>query len=151
MPSLQTPHFGVLDYQQEQVIHFAEGLPAFEDQLEFVPVEQPTSSPIVFLQSLISPELVFMTVPVDFIDPAYRLMAAEEDLARLGLAPGQQPGPSGEALVLAILTVAADRSATVNLLAPVVINLATRQAAQIIQSEADYSLQHPLVQPEAPC
>jgi len=151
MPNLGTPHFGVLDYQVGQVIHFPDGLPAFEDQREFIPVEQSDSAPIIFLQSLTRPDLVFMTIPAHFIDPGYRLMAAEEDLAGLCLAGQQQFAPNPEALVLAIVTVAANQTATVNLMAPVVVNLATRRAAQIIQSEADYSFQHPLGRPETSC
>jgi flagellar assembly factor FliW len=151
MPSLRTPHFGVLDYQAGQMIQFPDGLPAFEDQREFIAVEQSESAPIIFLQSLNRPELVFMTIPAHFIDPGYRLMAAEEDLAGLGLAGQQQSAPNAETLVLAIVTVAANQAATVNLKAPVVVNLATRRAAQIIQSEADYSFQHPLLRPETSC
>ena len=46
---------------------------------------------------------------------------------------------AGDALVLVMLTVAADaRQATANLMAPVVINARTRSAARVILSGSDW-------------
>jgi flagellar assembly factor FliW len=146
-------HFGLLRYQPEQVIVFAEGLPAFEEEREFLLVEPEATAPVIFLQSLRRPELAFITLPVRRIVPDYRLTMEPEDLAALGLPEGEPEGAAGDLLCLAIVTIAADRPPTANLLAPVVINMKNRRACQLIQPGSAYSHQHPLPLPhqEGPC
>lgn len=146
-------HFGLLRYEPEQVILFPEGLPAFEEEREFLLIEPPSMAPVIFLQSLRRPELAFITLPVGRIEPDYRFTIEPEDLAALGLPEGEPSEAAADLLCLAIVTIAADRPPTANLLAPVVINMKNRRARQVIQSGADYSHQHPLALPgeEAPC
>jgi flagellar assembly factor FliW len=146
-------HFGLLRYEPEQVILFPEGLPAFEQEREFLLVDPPSVAPVIFLQSLRRPELAFITLPVGRIQPDYRLTMEPEDLATLGLVEPEPPDLWSNLLCLAIVTIAADRPPTANLLAPVVINMKNRRARQVIQCGSDYSHQHPLALPEqeAPC
>ena len=56
-------------------------------------------------------------------------------------------------LCLVIVTLREDRPPTANLMSPVVVNLANRRAAQVIQTETGYSHQHSLAgsAQEAPC
>jgi flagellar assembly factor FliW len=146
-------HFGVLRYQPDQVITFPEGLPAFEDEREFLLIERPSTAPVVFLQSLRRPGLAFITLPAGFVEPPFQLEAAPEDLQALDLPAGTLPVPGPQLLCLAIVTVADGKSPTANLMAPVVINLRNRLARQIIVCGSPYSHQHPLVLPsgEALC
>ena len=145
MPRIETAHFGPLDYLEESVLEFAAGLPAFEDQTRFVLIERAESAPLVFLQSLGRPELVLPALPVQLLCPDYRLEMAAED--------GAPPFPGQDVLCLAIVTAAAGAPPTANLAAPVVVNLATRQAAQVIRADSAYSHQHPLfpAEDQSPC
>ena len=149
MPRLHTTHFGTLDYEESGVLLFEQGLPAFESEREFVVVERPESAPVVFLQSLRNPELVFVTLPVQTVDPGYVPAIAHEDLEALGLDPTRQPEEGREALLLLIVTIGDGGApeATANLMAPVVINLATRRALQALQPSSGYSARHPLRAP----
>jgi flagellar assembly factor FliW len=144
MPRLQTIHFGTITYRESAVLEFPYGLPAFEQERRFLPIEQPSTAPVIFLQSLSHPELVFITLPVLLVDPAYRLMLSLEDLEALALAIDRQPQIGKDVLCLAIVTVTEHKTPTANLMAPVVVNLKTRCALQAIQAEAGYSHQHPL-------
>ncbi len=144
MPHLATKHFGTVRYQDGAVFEFPAGLPGFEHERFFLPIEHPASHPIVFLQSLDSPALCFITLPVLAADPAYRLAVAPEDLRLLGLAEDCQPAIGPEVLCLAVVSVAEGREPTVNLLAPIVVNLANRRAVQAVREGSDYSCQHPL-------
>ncbi len=151
---LTTVHFGRVDYTDEQVITFPEGLPAFEQETMFLIIERPATAPVVFLQSLRRPELVFITLPVLLVDPTYRLELAPEDLRALELPDDRQPEIGRQVLCLAIVTVSESRQATANLMAPVVINPKTRRAFQLIQPPGRYSHQHPLqtaLATEDPC
>lgn len=143
----ETRHFGAIEYQPDAVCEFPAGLPGFEDEREFLPLELPRTRPIVFLQSLRRPELCFITLPVQTIEPAYRLLMSAEDLRLLGLPEDRQPELGREVLCLAIVAVAEGQAPTANLLAPVVINLANRRAVQAIQSDSGYSHRHPLPVP----
>ena len=52
MPAIQTKYFGNIEYPQDSRLHFASGLPGFEDQRWFVLLERPDMHPLSFLQSL---------------------------------------------------------------------------------------------------
>jgi|YNPBryBLVA2012_1023415.scaffolds.fasta_scaffold00286_11 flagellar assembly factor FliW len=139
-----TRHFGTIEYDPEAVFQFPAGLPGFEDQRRFLPLQQPNVEPIVFLQSLDRPDLCFITLPVQTIEPGYRLSISAEDLRLLGLPEDRQPEMGKQVLCLAIVAVAEGRPPTANLLAPVVLNLENRRAVQAILSDSPYSHRHPL-------
>ena len=142
MEEFNTEHFGILRYDAGQIIHFPAGLPAFDNERGFLPIEDPSKAPVVFLQSLSQPGLVFITLPVLAIDPTYQLMMAEDDIEALDLPVADQPKIGAEVLCLAIVTIFEDYPPTANLMAPIVVNLATKNALQAIQTESGYSHQH---------
>ena len=57
MRKVNTLRFGEVEVAEDKVVHFAEGIPAFEDEHEFVIVPYDEESPYVFLQSLTTPDL----------------------------------------------------------------------------------------------
>ncbi|HSW49802.1 MAG TPA: flagellar assembly protein FliW [Bryobacteraceae bacterium] len=153
MPRLQTRYFGAVDYGEESVYNLPHGLPGFEGEREFLFIEQPANKPLVFVQSLATPELCFLAVAARVLAPDYRLILSAEDLAELGLSPDGQPEIGPELLCLLILSVEEGAPATVNLLSPLVVNLRLRRGMQAVQSDSGYSHRHPLGDfgAEAPC
>jgi flagellar assembly factor FliW len=147
MPEIDTAAFGRLDYADDAILEFPAGLPAFEDQTRFVLIERPDVAPLVFLQSLARSDLAFPALPVAAVSPDYQLDIPDEDRALLGL-PGADGGDPENLLCLAIVTLSGQAPPTVNLAAPVVVNLARRRAVQIVQATPRYSHQHPLFAPE---
>jgi flagellar assembly factor FliW len=153
MPRLLSKYFGELDYSTEAVFQLPEGIPAFEDQTAFVFLDQPRTHPLVFMQSLVNPDWCFITVPVFVVDPGYRLDLAPEDYASLDLAPELVPQIGSDILCLALVTVSRGADPTVNLVAPVVLNLRNRKGVQVIQPSSGYSVRQPLLAREdlVPC
>ncbi len=148
MPTLPTPYLGTIEYSEDSVIVFASGLPAFEGERQFLLVERASAAPVLFLQSLQTPELVFMTIPVDVVLADYQLSLTVEDLADLDSEAGMAPVAGADLAVLGIVTSSRDAPTTINLMAPVVINSRTRRGRQAVQSGSGlYSCQHPLEQP----
>lgn len=143
MLSTPTRYFGDLPYENDSVIEFPGGLPGFENERRFLPVELAAHRPLVFLQSLATPALCFPALPVPAIDEHYRLRLDAGDLETLGFAAGARPAIGRDVLCLAIISIEAE-AVTANLLAPVVVNLATRRAVQAIAPGSDYSHRHPL-------
>jgi len=136
MTEILTRRFGAIRYEETDVVHFPAGLPGFEARTRFVLVERSASAPLVFMQSVESPELCFCCTPLAAIDPNYQLAMTEED-QRL-LAAMEQP------LCLAILSSDKTGRWTANLLAPVVIDLASRRGVQAVRADSRYSHCHPL-------
>lgn len=130
----------VSEVQELPELSFVRPLPGFGDLRRFVlvelPVEQPAegAEPVLFeLRSLEEPAVRFLAaVPTAFF-PDYAFDLDEDDCAELGLTD------EADALVLVLLTMGQDAAATTaNLLAPVVVNARTRQAAQVILSGSDW-------------
>jgi flagellar assembly factor FliW len=141
MPEILTRRFGKVQFEETAVLHFPAGLPGFESHTRFLLIERPANAPLVFLQSIDSPELSFCTAPVAAIDPAYRLAMTEEDQRLLSA--------TDPPVILAILSSTTSHQWTANLLAPIVIDLPSRRAVQAVRADARYSHQHRLA--EAKC
>jgi flagellar assembly factor FliW len=141
MPLLETKYFGPLPYREESIFSFPDGLPSFDDEKSFLPIELPQNAPLLFLQSLMRPSLCFLALPILAVDREYHLAISPEDLAGLELDPGRQPALASEVLVLALVSMHDGFSPTANLMAPIVVNVITRRALQAIRNDSAYSHQ----------
>ena len=114
------------------------GLAGFSGHERYALVETSPTSPLFRLQSLEELGLDFLVVPPMVCFPDYSPEIDDVSARRLGLTDPV------DALLLLILTVGDDvSSATANLMAPIVINARTRQAAQVVV-EGTYPLRAPL-------
>jgi flagellar assembly factor FliW len=122
-------------------IRFVRPVPGFPGLTRFVLVrlgdetDDDDTAVLYELRSVERPEVCFMVaVPAAFF-PDYDLELDAHACEDLGLSD------AGDALVLVVLTIGSDPSATTaNLLAPVVVNARTRAAAQVILSGSDWSV-----------
>jgi flagellar assembly factor FliW len=140
MRKVNTLRFGEVEVAEDKVVHFAEGIPAFEDEHEFVIVPYDEESPYVFLQSLTTPDLAFlMTVPFVFF-PDYAFELDDENQGKLNLYKQE------DMLIYTLITVNGGQvqDMTANLMAPVVINTANMQARQIVLDRSSYTTKHRL-------
>jgi flagellar assembly factor FliW len=93
-----------------------------------------TSTAIAWLQSTTTPDLAFPVVSAHAFDSEY------PDVALMDLASAAGIGDKGEELaVLVVLSAVRGQPATVNLLAPLVINSKTRMAGQLFLEGSRYS------------
>lgn len=147
MASMQTKCCGEVEYSSDAIFEFPNGMPGFEAEHAFVFLNQPATYPLMFMQSLSRTDLCFILLPVLAADPHYKLRVSEEDLATLRLPPGRQPR-IGKDILCAVMVCAAGverPNPTVNLLAPIVVNLKLQVGIQAIQTPSRYSYRHPLV------
>lgn len=151
MPSFDTKYFGSVAFESQDMIEFPRGLPGFEGRRRFLAIRQEQTAPLVFLQSLEDPELCFITAPVLAVDPRFRLKLSEEDRAAAGLASVRRPRIGKDVWALGVISVR-ESGPTVNLLAPLVINLRSLRAVQAVMRDSAYSHRHALPEPaEAVC
>lgn len=139
---LESNYFGTLEYSPDSVFEFPAGLPGFETERGFAAIDIPGQRPILYLQSLSRPDLCLLTLPARSIARDYELHLAPEDLDALGFAHDARPAIGRDVLCLAVTVVDQRGELAVNLLAPIVVNLLTRRAAQVVQE--GWSLYHPL-------
>ena len=140
MRKVNTLRFGEVEVAEDKVVHFADGIPAFEDEHEFVIVPYDEESPYVFLQSLTTPDLAFlMTVPFIFF-PEYEFELDDENQNKLELTSQE------DMLIYTLLTINGGKvkDMTANLMAPVVVNTANMQARQVVLDRSSYTTKHRL-------
>jgi flagellar assembly factor FliW len=146
MPALLTKYFGSVEYRADDVLQFRAGLPGFEEQSQFLAIEPPADAPLTFLQSVRLPDLCFLALPMQAVDPDYQLGITREDLESLGLDATRQPRIGAEIRCFAVIVVAENGHISANLLAPLIVNPANRLGVQAIRIDTVYSHQHPLTE-----
>ncbi len=140
MKRIKTLRFGEIEEDESKIIHFAQGLPAFEEEHEFILVLQTMDNPYVFLQSIKTPELAFlMTRPFVFF-PAYEFTLPETIREQLGLKD------LNDLDVYTLITIPDGniQQMTTNLLAPIVLNKCNYEAQQVILEKTNYMTKHAL-------
>ncbi|MBI2688809.1 MAG: flagellar assembly protein FliW [Acidobacteria bacterium] len=148
MPSISTKQFGIVQFAEEDVFEFPNGLPGFEGERRFLCIERPALRPVVFLQSIEHAELCFITLPARSVDPRYELEVAPEERTILGLATGETSFWDQSLACLAIVCLPSEGTPTANLLGPVVLSRETRKGVQAVRDDCRYSALTPL-QPSA--
>ena len=133
-----------MEIDENEIVFFPKGLPAFEDIREFSLISFPDNSVYFCLQSIKHPEIAFLLIrPWDFF-PGYDIVIPQEDLKELLIEEREQVE------VYNIVTIPYNPwEMTANLLAPVVINKTNRQGKQIILEQSEYGTKHLLFKKEA--
>jgi flagellar assembly factor FliW len=135
MIKINTSRFGELEIDEKRVVHFKDGIPAFEDEKEFVILPYEEETPYYFMQSMKSPDLAFLiTVPFLFF-PKYTFEIDDETMAELDI------NEKDKVLYYTLITIPnySIRYMTTNLLAPVVINTKNMQAKQVVLEKTSYT------------
>ncbi len=121
------------------VIDMIAPMPGFPDHQRFALVQLDEAGVLCSLQSVEDPELRFLVVPPSAFFPDYAPVIDDATVSELGIASAD------DAIVLLVVNPGDDAgAATANLLAPVVVNLATRQGGQVVLDE-DLPIRAPLL------
>jgi flagellar assembly factor FliW len=132
-----TTRFGVLEIEVDDLITFPTGLMGLEDCRHWILLADAHNDAVGWLQSTSQPDMALAVVSPRRFVPTYQLRVAKSDLQPLELAR------VSEAQVLVIVG-KNDRAITLNLKAPLVINVEKRLGRQVV-STADQPLQHELL------
>ena len=140
MRRVNTHRFGEIDVDEERVVHFEKGIPAFEDEHEFLILPYDTETPYYFMQSLKSPELAFLlTMPFLFF-PDYTIEIDDNTINDLNIKNQEDV----TLYVMVTIPNGSVRYMTANLLAPIVLNTENMQAKQMVQEKTSYTTKHRL-------
>ncbi len=122
---IRTTRFGPVEFRPEDVILFEEGLLGLAECREWVLLADVQNDAVAWMQSLDQPEVALAVVSPRRFVPAFQMRVASRELQPLEL----DGTASAQVLVIVSKT---DRLVTLNLKAPLVINLSRRIGRQVI-------------------
>ena len=136
---IELPRFGTCTYRDDEVLHFAWGLPGFTYLRRFLALNLAGQERFVWLQSLDDPSIALpLTNPYDifpYYDPKFSASALES----LGIARAD------DFVVMCVCIVTKDAAEmSCNLLAPIVINLHERVGRQVTLEGSSYEVKTPI-------
>lgn len=137
---LKTTKFGEISIDENLIFDFVEPIIGYDDLKKYVLVEHSDNSSFKWLQSVENAELAFPVTSPAFFDIDYQFEIPTEKADIISLT-------SVESLIsLNIVTIPPTdpRSATINLLAPIIINAANKQGMQIVLSNSNFPVKTPL-------
>jgi flagellar assembly factor FliW len=145
---IHTLNFGDLEITADTVITFNDGLPGFPQLRRFVVLEKDEIKPFLYLQALPdddTPPIALYLINPFLVDSNYEFRLMDSDMEAL------KSMNSTELIIYSVATIPADpREATVNLMAPIVINEKARCGRQVILHDSKYSVRHPLLRGAEP-
>jgi flagellar assembly factor FliW len=138
--NISTLFFGELEVEEKDIITFIQGVPGFEDLTRYMWIQAEENIPFLYLQSLEKGELSFLVTNPFLFFKEYDFQLPEFAQDELLI---EQPE---DVEVWSIVTVNEDYTkATVNLLAPIIVNTKNQTAKQVILNDTEYKVKHELV------
>jgi flagellar assembly factor FliW len=134
---IETKYQGIIEINDERVISFENGIPAFENETAFVLLPFEEGTPFFVLQSTHTPEVAFILIsPFDFV-PGYEVKLPDSIIELLEITKHE------DVATFVMLTVKEPFSeTTANLQAPVIINAAKQKGKQFLMSDSRYQTKH---------
>lgn len=142
--NIESQRFGTLEINEDEVLSFPAGVIGFPTEQRFALVPHHGSGYIAWLQSISTPELAFPVVSAHAFGDKYPDVPVGGPAQEAGLS-----GPEDALAVMVVLCALSGQPATVNLLAPIVVNAATRTGAQVILEGTRFSTREFFVLPDA--
>ncbi len=136
--NVQTTRFGTVEVDEGRVISFPSGLLGFSSYTEYALLQPDDDGLFFWLQSTEAPELAFVvTDPATWV-PDFQATVRKGQMEELGLADldGAQ---------VFVIVNKYDRSLTVNLQGPIVVNLENHRAMQLVLAEKRWTTRHEVV------
>lgn len=135
---ITTAYMGEVEINPSQIIKFEHGLPGFEEEKEFVQLPLSEDSAYQVLQSVKTAGLAFIITSPYAVIADYSFELDESVTQALDI-------KSDKEIAVFVIVSLKDtlENSTVNLKAPIVLNIENQKAKQIILEE-DYAIRHQL-------
>ncbi|MEW5692635.1 MAG: flagellar assembly protein FliW [Candidatus Hydrogenedentota bacterium] len=134
---IKTKPYGEVEINEANIIKIVDGLFGFPGLENYVFLESKTEGPFLWLQSLDEPGLAFVVIRPEEFKADYKLSVALEDIKSIGL---ESPD---EAVSIALVVIPPDpKQMTANLQGPIVLNVQSKIARQMISLNPEYKIKH---------
>jgi len=141
---IHTINFGPIEVPGDKVLHFKEGIPGFPEIRRFAVLEIEAYKPFDYLQSLDEPPVALLVINPFLVLPGYKFELAKSDMEDL------KTDRTENVSIYTVATIPEDpEGATVNLMAPILVNEAAGIGKQVILHDSEYSVRHPLLRAAA--
>jgi len=138
--NIETKNFGLVSYNEEDVLHFGDGIPGFEGLKSFILLSIDEYTPFKWLQSLDDKDIAFVIIDPKAIVKDYKVELDEETVKLLEIKD------LNHILVFAIVVIPEEiEKMTANLKAPIIINAENNKGMQILLDNDDYMIKHPIL------
>ena len=138
---LNTKNFGTIEFDETKKIVFEKGIPGFRELHAYIIIEdEDEESVFAYLQSIEDGTVSFIITNPHYFDETYTIEIKNEYVKQLG------DGTSEDFSLFAIVTVTNTfETATLNLVAPLVIHNEAKKGMQVILENTKYTTRHKLV------
>ena len=131
--------FGEIEIEDKKIIQFPQGIPGLEDIKRFALVYNEETKPISWLQAIDSPAISLPVIDPFLILPNYVFDILQEDINDLSIAH------ESDIHVVNVLVIPEDmEKMTINLAAPILINIKLNLGKQIFIDGKDYLVRKPV-------
>ncbi|WP_108669002.1 flagellar assembly protein FliW [Peribacillus acanthi] len=136
---INTKYHETIEIDENLVIHFDNGIPGLPEYKRFVLLPLSDDGVYQVLQSLDNQEIGFVVVNPFFVKPDYDITLDDKTVQQLEIEN------EIDVNLVSIITLRDPfNNSTLNLAAPVVVNITNRKAKQVILQNTNYSIREPL-------
>ena len=138
MPELKNTRFGTLQFNEDDVVTFHEGLIGFGYCSRFIIISTENKETFRWLQSLEEPSLAFLVVdPCSYVEN-YSIELADDEANSLNI------GAETATMIFTTASIPANKphDMTINLAGPIVINAEDRLGRQLVVDDEAYAVKH---------
>ncbi len=137
--TMEFQRFGSCTFSEADVIRFPWGIPGFPNLRRWIALNVEQQSTFVWLQSLDDANVALPT-----LDPYFVFEDYDPKLPAYAAAALEIEGPSDFTILCVVVVTENAEDMTMNLFAPVVINLRTRTGRQIVLENSGFSVRQPI-------
>lgn len=130
--------YGEFEYDKDSIITFNKGIPGFEEYKKYLLLKLDIEG-FELLQSVEENKIGFIVVSPFDIDESYEVKLTEDFISKLKIKEAT------DVKLLGIVTLNSSiEKTTVNLKAPIIINVKNNFAEQLLTDNSKYKIKHPL-------
>ncbi len=137
---IESTRFGEIEIDDSLLFEFVTPIIGYDEHKLFALIDNAPDSPFKWLQSCEDSELAFPITLCSYFGIDYNFTIEDNDAEILGIENAE------DVMAINIANIPHDcpQNATVNLLAPIIINAKTNAAMQIILKDTNFKIKHPL-------
>ena len=142
--TVELPRFGEMSYAASDVIEFPWGIPGFPNLHRWLLLSVEENPNFVWMQSLDD-----LKVAVPTADPYWIFDKYEPKLPSYAFVALEIKNPEDFTMLCVVVVTANAEEMTMNLMAPIVVNLRTRKARQVMLENSAYSVKEAVPRKQA--
>lgn len=136
---IPTAHFGEVNIDDNKILVFEKGIPGLEGDKRYALLSNEDSRPVSWLQSLDHKEISLPVMDPFLVCPDYSFDISQNDVETLLIEDIK------DVYVLSVLVIPKNANAmTINLSAPIIINVRNSKGRQIILDDRKYRVRVPI-------